>query len=203
MVSGSEPKDHPLSAGRGFGEGRAYTAQRRRAHRAPSGRRRVRGSFPARGGGGGAGLPQGRDRGRLDPGAGGAGPTRAGAGAAARSGARRGGRDVARAARGCRTTRRWWSTSAPPCLHGQHFVGDALFRRAVSTLRDQGVVDLIGVSGYDALVSMILNVAAIPLPAGVVSPLVKRALPGSQHAPRFSFPKRRSRPVVNAAGRCS
>lgn len=55
-------------------------------------------------------------------------------------------------------------------LHRQHVVDDALFKRAVSALGEQGVVDLIGVSGYYTLVSMILNVAEIPLPAGVASP---------------------------------
>jgi 4-carboxymuconolactone decarboxylase len=55
-------------------------------------------------------------------------------------------------------------------LHRQHFVDDALFNRAVSTLGEQGVVDLIGVSGYYTLVSMVLNVAEIPLPAGAASP---------------------------------
>ncbi len=53
-------------------------------------------------------------------------------------------------------------------LHQQHFVADALFARAVSIL-EQGVVDL-GVSGYYTLVFMVLNVAEIPLPAGVASP---------------------------------
>jgi 4-carboxymuconolactone decarboxylase len=38
------------------------------------------------------------------------------------------------------------------------------------TLGEQGVVDLIGVSGYYTLVSMVLHVAEIPLPAGVPSP---------------------------------
>jgi 4-carboxymuconolactone decarboxylase len=55
-------------------------------------------------------------------------------------------------------------------LHREHFVGDALFERAKATLGEQGVVDLIGVSGYYTLVSMVLNVAEIPLPAGVPSP---------------------------------
>ncbi len=55
-------------------------------------------------------------------------------------------------------------------LYRQHFVDDALFQRAVSTLGEQGVVDLIGVSGYYTLVSMVLNVAEVPLPAGVASP---------------------------------
>jgi len=55
-------------------------------------------------------------------------------------------------------------------LHRTHFVDDALFRRAVAQLGEQGVVDLIGVSGYYTLVSMVLNVADIPLPAGAPSP---------------------------------
>jgi 4-carboxymuconolactone decarboxylase len=55
-------------------------------------------------------------------------------------------------------------------LHRQHFVDDALFTRAVSVLGEQGVVDLIGVSGYYSLVSMVLNVAEVPLPTGVASP---------------------------------
>ncbi len=55
-------------------------------------------------------------------------------------------------------------------LHRQHVVDDALFKRAVSGLGEQGVVDLIGVSGYYTLVSMVLNVAEVPLPAGVASP---------------------------------
>jgi 4-carboxymuconolactone decarboxylase len=55
-------------------------------------------------------------------------------------------------------------------LHRQHFVDDALFKQAVAMLGEQGVVDLIGVSGYYTLVSMVLNVAEIPLPAGEKPP---------------------------------
>jgi 4-carboxymuconolactone decarboxylase len=55
-------------------------------------------------------------------------------------------------------------------LHREHFVSDALFARAKETLGEQGVVDLIGVSSYYTLVSMVLNVAEIPLPPGVPSP---------------------------------
>jgi 4-carboxymuconolactone decarboxylase len=55
-------------------------------------------------------------------------------------------------------------------LHREHFVSDALFERAKATLGEQGVVDLIGVSGYYTLVSMVLNVAEVPLPSGVPSP---------------------------------
>jgi len=49
-------------------------------------------------------------------------------------------------------------------------VDDAVFGQAVALLGEQGVVDLIGVSGYYTLVSMVLNVADIPLPAGAPSP---------------------------------
>lgn len=55
-------------------------------------------------------------------------------------------------------------------LHRQHFVDDALFKCAVATLGEQGVIDLVAVSGYYTLVSMVLNVAEIPLPPGEKSP---------------------------------
>ena len=55
-------------------------------------------------------------------------------------------------------------------LHRKHFVDETLFERARTLLGEQGVVDLIGVSGYYTLVSMVLNVAEIPLPAGTPPP---------------------------------
>lgn len=55
-------------------------------------------------------------------------------------------------------------------LHRDHFVDDALFDRAKAILGEQGMVDLIAVSGYYTLVSMVLNVAEIPLPEGTPSP---------------------------------
>jgi 4-carboxymuconolactone decarboxylase len=55
-------------------------------------------------------------------------------------------------------------------LHQKHFVDDALFKRAVAALGEQGVIDLVAVSGYYTLVSMVLNVAEIPLPPGEKSP---------------------------------
>lgn len=55
-------------------------------------------------------------------------------------------------------------------LHHDHGVDDALFGRAVAALGEQGVVDLVGVSGYYTLVSMVLNVAQVPLPPGQPSP---------------------------------
>lgn len=55
-------------------------------------------------------------------------------------------------------------------LHTTHAVDDALFDRAVAALGERGVMDLIGVSGYYTLVSMVLNVAEVPLPAGAPPP---------------------------------
>jgi len=45
-------------------------------------------------------------------------------------------------------------------------VGDAAFGAAKARFGEQGVVDLIGVSGYYAVVAMTLNVARVPAPAG-------------------------------------
>lgn len=55
-------------------------------------------------------------------------------------------------------------------LHKTHFVDDALFKRAVDALGERGVVDLVAVSGYYTMISMVLNVAEIPLPAGASPP---------------------------------
>jgi len=55
-------------------------------------------------------------------------------------------------------------------LHREHFVDDGLFKRAVATLGEQGVIDLVAVSGYYTLLSMVLNVAEIPLPSWEKSP---------------------------------
>jgi 4-carboxymuconolactone decarboxylase len=55
-------------------------------------------------------------------------------------------------------------------LHREHLVSNALFERAKAALGEQGVVDLIGVSGYYTLVSMVLNVGEVALPPGVPSP---------------------------------
>ena len=55
-------------------------------------------------------------------------------------------------------------------LHMAHFVDDALFKRAVSVLGERGVIDLVAVSGYYTLISMVLNVAEVPLPPGAKSP---------------------------------
>jgi len=46
-------------------------------------------------------------------------------------------------------------------------VSDATFKAAKDKFGERGVVDLIGVSGYYQLVSMLLNVDRYPLPEGV------------------------------------
>ena len=50
-------------------------------------------------------------------------------------------------------------------------VSDATFNAAIGNFGEQGVVDLIGVSGYYDIVSMTLNVAQVPLPDGEQPPL--------------------------------
>ena len=55
-------------------------------------------------------------------------------------------------------------------LHREHFVDNTLFQRAMETLGERGVVDLIAVNGFYGAVSMVLNVAEIPIPPGEKSP---------------------------------
>ena len=56
-------------------------------------------------------------------------------------------------------------------LHRKKTVTDAAYRRAVALVGEQGVMDLIGASGYYTLVSMTLNVARVPVPPGEKPPL--------------------------------
>lgn len=56
-------------------------------------------------------------------------------------------------------------------LHEQKSVSDATYKAALEQFGERGVVDLIGVSGYYTLVSMVLNVDRAPLPPGTLSPL--------------------------------
>ncbi len=55
-------------------------------------------------------------------------------------------------------------------LHREHFIDDRLFKRAMETLGERGVVDLIAVNGFYGAVSMVLNVAEIPIPPDAKSP---------------------------------
>jgi 4-carboxymuconolactone decarboxylase len=56
-------------------------------------------------------------------------------------------------------------------LHRRKHVTDKTFRAAVAAFGEQGVIDLIGVSGYYDVVSMTLNIAEVPLPPGEKPPL--------------------------------
>ncbi len=52
-------------------------------------------------------------------------------------------------------------------LHEKKSVSDAAYAAALKLFGEQGIVDLIGASGYYTLVSMVLNVDQHPLPEGV------------------------------------
>ena len=56
-------------------------------------------------------------------------------------------------------------------LHEKKSVSDSLYQAALDEFGERGVVDLIGVSGYYTLVSMVLNVDRHPLPPGTLLPL--------------------------------
>jgi 4-carboxymuconolactone decarboxylase len=56
-------------------------------------------------------------------------------------------------------------------LHRTRRVSDARYRRALALLGEHGAMDLIGACGYYTLVSMTLNVARVPVPAGEKVPL--------------------------------
>jgi 4-carboxymuconolactone decarboxylase len=55
-------------------------------------------------------------------------------------------------------------------LHETKSVGDAAYKAVADQFGERGVVDLLGVSGYYTLVSMVLNVDRAPLP-GDATPL--------------------------------
>ena len=56
-------------------------------------------------------------------------------------------------------------------LHGTHGVSDAAYERAKALFGENGVVEIIGLSGYYVMVAMTLNVAGVPLPEGTEPPL--------------------------------
>jgi len=56
-------------------------------------------------------------------------------------------------------------------LHETHGVSDATFAAVADRFGEQGVIDLIGLSGYYTMLAMVLNVAQQPLPGGVAPPL--------------------------------
>ena len=56
-------------------------------------------------------------------------------------------------------------------LHRDRGVSDATYAAAAARFGEQGVIDLVAVSGYYVLVAMVLNVSRVPLPEGVAPPL--------------------------------
>lgn len=56
-------------------------------------------------------------------------------------------------------------------LHEKKSVGDASYAAALARFGERGVVDLIAISGYYTLVSMVLNVDRLPVPGGGPPPL--------------------------------
>jgi 4-carboxymuconolactone decarboxylase len=56
-------------------------------------------------------------------------------------------------------------------LHANKAVSDATYKAALDQFGEQGVMDLLGVNGYYALVSMVLNVDRTPIPGGGKPPL--------------------------------
>jgi 4-carboxymuconolactone decarboxylase len=51
-------------------------------------------------------------------------------------------------------------------LHGNHSVSDATYARALSKFGERGIIDMIGLSGYYTMISMVLNTVRTPLAAG-------------------------------------
>lgn len=56
-------------------------------------------------------------------------------------------------------------------LHKSKGVSDATFKNVADRFGEQGVIDLIAVTGYYSMLAMVLNVAQGPLPGGVAPPL--------------------------------
>jgi 4-carboxymuconolactone decarboxylase len=56
-------------------------------------------------------------------------------------------------------------------LHHNKTVADATWQAAVRRFGEQGVVDLIGINGYYAFLSMVMNAARTPAPATGAMPL--------------------------------
>jgi 4-carboxymuconolactone decarboxylase len=50
-------------------------------------------------------------------------------------------------------------------------VSDATWSRAVAKIGEQGVVDVLGITGYYTMLAMVMNTARTPLPPGVKPPL--------------------------------
>ena len=51
-------------------------------------------------------------------------------------------------------------------LHRMQSISDVTYARAVKTFGEQGVIDILGISGYYTMLAMVLNTARTPVPAG-------------------------------------
>lgn len=51
-------------------------------------------------------------------------------------------------------------------LHRNKSISDATYGRAVKTFGEQGVIDILGISGYYTTLAMVLNTARTPVPPG-------------------------------------
>lgn len=56
-------------------------------------------------------------------------------------------------------------------LHKNRSVSDATYARALEQVGEQGIIDMIGLSGWYTLVSMVLNTTRLPVPEGTPQPL--------------------------------
>ena len=56
-------------------------------------------------------------------------------------------------------------------LHRNKSVSDTTYARAVKKFGDQGVIDMIGVTGYYSMIAMVMNVTRTPLAPGKTPPL--------------------------------
>ena len=51
-------------------------------------------------------------------------------------------------------------------LHRNQSISDPTYARAVAKFGEQGVIDIVGISGYYTMLAMVLNTARTPVPAG-------------------------------------
>ena len=56
-------------------------------------------------------------------------------------------------------------------LHRNRSVSDATYARALEQVGEQGIIDMIGLSGWYTLVSMVLNTTRLPVPPDAPQPL--------------------------------
>ena len=52
-------------------------------------------------------------------------------------------------------------------LQRNHSVSDATYARAVGKVGEQGVIDVLGITGYYTMLAMVMNTARTPMPDGV------------------------------------